>query len=140
MFFIFFNFYIYPVNHSNHLIMKNILVIEDDKLISGLVSFRLKKEGFNITLAEDGMEGIKKFDALEPDLVITDVLVPYRNGIEIVEYAKKKRPNCPVIVLSCMGEEEETVIKAFQVGASDFMPKPFHPNELAFRVKRLIEN
>ncbi|WP_106565936.1 response regulator transcription factor [Cecembia rubra] len=120
--------------------MKNILVIEDDKLISGLVIFRLRKEGFNITLAEDGMDGIRKFDSTEPDLVITDVLIPHRGGIEIVEYAKKKRPNCPVLVLSSMGEDEDTVIKAFQVGASDFMPKPFHPNELAFRVKRLIEN
>lgn len=120
--------------------MKNILVIEDDKLISGLVSFRLKKEGFNITLAEDGMEGIKQFDSMHPDLVITAVLVPSCSGIEIIEYAKKKRPNCPVIVLSCMGEEDETVVKAYQVGATDFMPKPFHPNELAFRVKKLIDN
>ena len=120
--------------------MKHILIIEDDKLISSLLSFRLKKEGFSISLAEDGQEGINMFDAVNPDLVITDVLIPYKNGIEVVAHAKNKRPNCPVIVLSCMGEEEDTVIKAFEMGASDFMPKPFHPNELAFRVKRLIEN
>lgn len=120
--------------------MKHILIIEDDKLISSLLSFRLKKEGFNITLAEDGNEGIRQFDSVHPDLVITDVLIPFRDGIEIVEYTKNKRPDCPVIVLSCMGEEEETVVKAFRKGASDFVPKPFHPNELAFRVKRLIQN
>lgn len=120
--------------------MKNILLIEDDKLISSLVSFRLKKDGYRITLAEDGREGLSMFDATNPDLVITDVLIPYTNGIDIVQYAKEKNPNCPIIVLSSMGEEEETVIRAFEVGASDFIPKPFNPNELSFRVKRLIEN
>jgi two-component system, OmpR family, response regulator VicR len=118
--------------------MKNILVIEDDKLISSLVSFRLKKEGFNITLAQDCEEGMNIFDSTNPDLVITDVLIPFHDGIDIVEYTKNRRPNCPVIVLSSMGDEEATVIKAFESGASDFVPKPFNPNELAFRVKRLI--
>ncbi|MFC0261763.1 response regulator transcription factor [Fontibacter flavus] len=118
--------------------MKNILVIEDDKLISSLVSFRLKKEGFNITVAVDGKEAMKKIDSLNPDMVITDVMIPFHDGIEIIQYSKNKRPNCPVIVLSSMGEEEDTVVRAFQQGASDFVPKPFNPNELAFRVKRLM--
>lgn len=120
--------------------MKNILVIEDDKLISTLVSFRLKKEGFKITLAEDGQEGISQFDEINPDMIITDVQMPYKNGIEIVEYVKSKNPSCQVIVLSSLGEEEDTVIKAFEMGAADFVPKPFNPNELAFRVRRLIYN
>jgi len=120
--------------------MKHILIIEDDQLISSLLSFKLKKEGFDISIAKDGIEGISMFDSIHPDLIITDVLMPHRDGIEIVAYAKNKRPDCPVIVLSCMGEEEETVVNAFKMGASDFVPKPFHPNELAFRVKRLIKN
>jgi two-component system response regulator VicR len=120
--------------------MKNILVIEDDKLISSLVSFRLKKEGFDITLAEDGKKAIQLFDSVNPDLVITDVMVSQFEGLDMVEFTKKKRPDCPVIVLSCIGDAEDTVDQAFQKGASDFVPKPFHPNELAFRVKRLIQN
>lgn len=120
--------------------MKNILLIEDDLLISAMVKFRLKKDGYNITVAEDGQEGIVAIGSSTPDLIITDVVMPYKNGIEIISFAKSQMPKCPIIVLSATGEEESTVLEAFNLGASDFIPKPFNPNELAIRVKRLINN
>ncbi|UCS92520.1 response regulator [Echinicola marina] len=118
--------------------MKDILVIEDDLLILKMVEFRLKKEGHKVILAEDGNEGVKALEENTPDLIITDIMVPFKSGIEIIEFARAKYPECPIIVLSALGEEEGTVMEAFNLGVSDFVPKPFNPNELAIRVKRLI--
>lgn len=119
--------------------MKKILIIEDDKLISSLVQFRLKKEGYETHLVCDGNEGILAIDALNPDLIITDVMMPFRSGIEIIHHAKKSQPDTPIIVLSSLGEEEEVVLEAFNMGVADFIPKPFNPNELAIRVKRILK-
>jgi two-component system response regulator VicR len=119
--------------------MKKILIIEDDKLISSLVQFRLKKEGYETHLVCDGNEGIQAIDTLDPDLIITDVMMPFRSGIEIIHHAKKSRPDTPIIVLSSLGEEEEVVLEAFNMGVADFIPKPFNPNELAIRVKRILK-
>ncbi|WP_200978540.1 response regulator transcription factor [Echinicola sp. 20G] len=118
--------------------MKDILVIEDDQLILKMVEFRLKKEGHNVSIAEDGNQGIQALEDNCPDLIITDIMVPFKSGIEIIEFAKSKYPHCPIIVLSALGEEEGTVMEAFNMGVSDFVPKPFNPNELAIRVRRLI--
>jgi two-component system, OmpR family, response regulator VicR len=118
--------------------MKKILIIEDDLLISSLVQFRLKKDGYETHLVKDGNEGIKAIDSMNPDLIITDVMMPFRSGIEIIHYAKKHRPDTPIIVLSSLGEEEQVVLEAFNLGVSDFIPKPFNPNELAIRVKRVL--
>lgn len=120
--------------------MKNVLIIEDDLLISKLVQFRLKKDGYNVSMAEDGNMGIDAIDNTQPDLIITDVMMPFKNGIEIINHARKVYPNIPIIVLSSLGDEESTVLEAFNLGVSDFVPKPFNPNELAIRVRRLINN
>ncbi|MCH7401194.1 response regulator transcription factor [Belliella kenyensis] len=119
--------------------MKNVLLIEDDMLISNLVKFRLKKDGYEVTIVEDGQAGIEAIDTLSPDLIITDVMMPFRNGLEIINHAKMVNPKVPVIVLSSLGEEENTVLEAFTIGASDFIPKPFKPNELSFRVKKWLK-
>lgn len=118
--------------------MKKILIIEDDLLISSLVQFRLKKDGYETILVSDGNAGIKAIDTENPDLIITDVMMPYKSGIEVIHYARKTKPHVPIIVLSSLGEEEQVVIEAFNLGVSDFIPKPFNPNELAIRVKRAI--
>ena len=118
--------------------MKKILIIEDDLLISSLVQFRLKKDGYETVLVKDGNEGIEAIDSENPDLIITDVMMPFRSGIEIIHHAKKVLPDVPIIVLSSLGEEEEVVLEAFNLGVVDFIPKPFNPNELAIRVKRVL--
>lgn len=119
--------------------MKNILIIEDDLLISSLVEFRLKKDGYKTILVKDGNEGIHAIDTEILDLIITDVMIPFKNGIEVIHHARKSRPNTPIIVLSSLGEEEAIVLEAFNLGVSDFIPKPFNPNELAIRVKRILQ-
>lgn len=119
--------------------MKKILIIEDDKLISSLVQFRLKKEGYDTMLVQDGNEGVDAIENFQPDLIITDVMMPYKSGIEVIQYARKNNAEVPIIVLSSLGEEEQVVLEAFNLGVADFVPKPFNPNELAIRVKRVLK-
>jgi len=118
--------------------MKTILVIEDDPLTLTITENKLKKEGYKVYISTDGKDGLEKIESLKPDLVITDIMMPYKSGVEITYYIKKNFPNIPVIVLSALGEEEQTVIETFKVGANDFIAKPFNLTELALRVKRLI--
>jgi DNA-binding response OmpR family regulator len=113
-----------------------ILIAEDDLLILKTLEFRLKKDGHEVILAHDGREALSKIDELLPDLVITDIMMPFSSGLEIIGVIKEKYQNkIPIIVLSGMGQED-VVLEAFQLGADDFMTKPFSPVELSVRVKR----
>lgn len=118
--------------------MKKILLVEDDELILKMTSFKLGKEGFQVYISKDGENAIKAIDEHLPDLVVTDIMVPYKSGLEVTHYVKKNYPNIPVIVLSALGEEESSVNQAFKLGASDFINKPFNPKELVLRIRRLI--
>ncbi len=118
--------------------MKKILVIEDDKIIINIIEFLLKKEGYQIEIAIDGNEAFKKIESIQPDLVITDIMLPYKSGLEITSFSKKIHPNVPVIIISSLGKEDMTIIEAFKIGADDLLAKPFNPIELILRVKRLV--
>lgn len=117
---------------------KKILIIEDDELMIKILQFILKKEGYQLTIAKDGLSAIEKIPVILPDLILTDVMLPYKSGLEVINYVKANHGSIPVIVLSALGEEERTVVEAFKLGADDFVAKPFNPNELMLRVKRLI--
>ncbi len=113
-----------------------ILVVEDNQLILRMLEFRLKKDGHEVIVTHNGREAIEKIEAVQPDLVITDILMPYVSGLEVVAAVKKKYPTgTPVIILSGMGQEN-VVVEGFQLGADDYITKPFSPNELSARVRR----
>jgi len=114
-----------------------ILIAEDDELILRTVEHKLVKEGHEVVLTRNGREAIEKINELNLDLVVTDIMMPFASGIEILSAIKRIGKKIPVIVLSSMGQEE-VVVDAFDLGASDFMVKPFSPNELILRIKRLI--
>jgi two-component system response regulator VicR len=114
-----------------------ILIAEDDELILRTVEHKLVKEGHEVVLTRNGREAIEKINELDLDLVVTDIMMPFASGIEILSAIKSIGKKIPVIVLSSMGQEE-VVVDAFDLGASDFMVKPFSPNELILRIKRLI--
>lgn len=118
--------------------MKKILIIEDDNLIISILNFLLKKEGYEIHIAKDGNEGIEKVKTITPDLIITDIMLPYKSGMEITAFTKKNYPAIPVIIVSALGKEDQTVIEAFKLGVDDFVAKPFNPIELVLRVKRFV--
>lgn len=115
-----------------------ILIIEDDKIIKNIIEFLLKKEGYEIEFAEDGLIGMEKIKSYLPDLIITDIMLPYKSGLEITSYAKAHFPEVPVIIISSLGKEDLTVIEAFKLGADDLIAKPFNPVELVLRVKRFF--
>ena len=100
------------------------------------LDFRLKKDGHSIMLARDGREALQLIDSFLPDLVITDIMMPYSSGMEIVGFLKQKYNNSiKVIILSGMGQEN-VILEAFRLGADDYITKPFSPNELSVRVNR----
>lgn len=113
-----------------------ILIAEDDELMLRTLEFRLKKDGHSIMMARDGREALQLIDSFLPDLVITDIMMPYSSGMEIVGFLKQKYNNSiKVIILSGMGQEN-VILEAFRLGADDYITKPFSPNELSVRVNR----
>ena len=116
-----------------------ILVAEDEPLMLMTIEAKLRKDGFEVMGVTDGQEAINAMDTFRPDLIITDILMPYTSGLEVISVARSKNIKLPIIVLSGIGEEE-TVMEAFNLGADDFITKPFIPSELTVRVKRLLKN
>ena len=113
-----------------------ILIAEDDELMLKMLEFRLRKDGHEIIITRDGREAVLRLSDFQPDMVITDIMMPYLSGLEVVSAVKKKYPTgTPVIILSGMGQEN-VVLEAFQLGADDYITKPFSPNELSVRVRR----
>lgn len=113
-----------------------ILVIDDEALILKTIRFRLQREGYEIITAADGKEGMEFLNTQKFDLVVTDLLMPVHSGLEIIQKIKKDPEiNVPVIVLSAAGLEKN-VVEAFQLGADDFVTKPFSPEELSLRIKK----
>ncbi|WP_333865059.1 response regulator transcription factor [Sphingobacterium sp.] len=116
-----------------------ILIAEDNELILRTIEYKLTKAGHEVIVTTNGKEAIEKINTLELDLIITDIMMPFASGIEVLYSIKKLEKKIPVIVLSNMGQEE-VVIEAFDLGASDFMVKPFSPEELLLRVNRLTSH
>ena len=114
-----------------------ILIAEDDSLILTTLKLRLKKDGHEVFAAEDGQAAIQQIAENDIDLIITDIMMPYNSGIEVLSFAKSKNKNIRVIILSGMGQEN-VVLDAFSLGVDDYMIKPFSPNELIMRVNRLL--
>jgi len=117
---------------------KKIVLAEDNSTLSLLLKFRLEKEGYELFIAEDGKKAIELIELHNPQLILSDIMMPYISGLEVISHVRNKlKIQVPIIVFSAAGQEE-MVLKAFNLGANDFMGKPFSPNELVMRVKRLL--
>jgi DNA-binding response OmpR family regulator len=115
-----------------------ILIAEDDEMMLRTMEFKLKREGFDVIACANGEEAINKIITESPDVIITDIMMPIITGLDIVRKVKSElNLNIPIIVLSAVGLEK-TVLEAFELGADDFITKPFSPNELIVRVRRLM--
>lgn len=114
-----------------------ILIAEDEELTLKTLELRLKKDGHEVILARDGREALSNIEEHVPDLVISDIMMPYVSGLEIIAAVRENHPDrkMPIIILSGMGQED-IVLEAFQLGADDYITKPFSPNELTVRVRR----
>lgn len=115
-----------------------ILIAEDDEMMLKTMEFKLVKEGYEVISCSDGKDALSKIVSENPDIIITDIMMPFVTGLDIVNKVKiELKLNIPIIILSAVGLEK-TVLEAFDLGADDFITKPFSPNELMVRVKRLL--
>ena len=116
-----------------------ILICEDEEIMLTALEFRLRKQGFSVTLAKDGQEALTKVKEENPDLVVLDVMMPHVSGLELIEYVRQDlKSKLPLLVLSAL-EHDEIVLEAFRRGATDFITKPFKPNELILRIRRIFQ-
>ena len=113
---------------------EKILIIEDEEdLVKGL-KLNLVGEGYEVTWAYDGQEGIRKAMEESPDLIILDIMLPKMDGLEVCREIRQKKMNIPIIMLTAKGEEVDKVV-GLEVGADDYITKPFSIRELLARVK-----
>jgi two-component system response regulator VicR len=110
-----------------------ILVVDDEKSIADIIKFNLEKEGYYVDTAYDGEEGITKVDKYKPDLVILDVMMPKKDGFEVLKEIRMNS-NIPVLMLTAKEEEFDKVL-GLELGADDYITKPFSMRELVARVK-----
>jgi len=110
-----------------------ILMIEDDQNISKIVELYLKKENYAVDVEEDGLDGYRRFFEESYDLIILDLMLPTLDGYEICRKIRKSS-RVPIIMLTAKGEQEEK-IRGLEIGADDYIPKPFDVRELVARIK-----
>ncbi len=120
---------------------KNILIIEDDEDVRALLEFLLKREGFGIEFAIDGEQASERIRKGEtPDLILLDILMPFRDGFEILQEIKSNAEwkDIPVFMLTG-SDKENNIVKGFEHGISDYLTKPFKPGELVARIRRALK-
>jgi DNA-binding response OmpR family regulator len=110
-----------------------ILVVDDEERIVHFLSTKLKASGYEVLTASDGVKGLEQARAQEPDLVVLDLLMPRMNGLEMLKELRSFS-TVPVIVLSAKGADADR-IKGLSLGADDYLPKPFNPDELVARIE-----
>ena len=115
----------------------HILVVDDDDGIRNLVKKYLNENNYLITTAKDAKDADEKIKIIKFDLIILDIMMPGQTGLEFLKI-NKKIINTPVILLTAKGEPKE-IIEGLEIGADDYLPKPFEPKELVLRIKNILE-
>ena len=113
-----------------------ILVVDDDQNICELLRLYLEKEGYSVILSHDGEEAIVKFNALAPDMVLLDIMLPGLDGWQVCREIRKKS-NVPIIMLTAKGETFDKVL-GLELGADDYVVKPFDTKEVIARIKAVL--
>jgi len=118
---------------------ETILVIEDEEDVADLVRYHLRKAKYRVLLAADGAEGAQLAASEKPDAIVLDIMLPKLNGFEVTKRlrADERTAGIPLLILSAKGETENR-IKGLELGADDYLPKPFSPKELLLRLQALL--
>lgn len=114
-----------------------ILIIEDNLRVSSLMKRGLESQGYEIYISEDAEDALVIIGKIDFDLIITDIMLPQMNGIELSKLIKQKHPNLLIIMLTALGTIDEK-IEGFDAGANDYMVKPFEIRELYARIKAIL--
>ncbi|MBS4534428.1 response regulator transcription factor [Clostridium sp. D2Q-14] len=115
---------------------RKILVVDDEKPIADILRFNLEKEDYEVLIAYDGEEAIKKAFDWDPDLILLDIMLPKKDGFQVLKEVREEK-DTPVIMLTAK-EEEVDKIQGLETGADDYITKPFSIRELSARVKANI--
>ena len=116
-----------------------VLVVDDDRVTLRFVQSLLEREGWDVLVAEDGEHALELAREHRPDLVVSDLIMPYRDGYDVLRAFKRDRDLAaiPVILLS-MKDREEDIVRGLEEGADDYVTKPFHARELVARIRKRL--
>jgi DNA-binding response OmpR family regulator len=115
----------------------HILIIDDDRELAAMLGEFLVAEGFTVSAVEDAASAITALAAYGADLVILDVMLPGRNGLDLLRELRVRNPRLPVMMLTARGEPVDRIL-GLELGADDYLPKPFDPRELAARARAVL--
>lgn len=118
---------------------QTILVAEDQKTTARLIEFKLTNAGYKVVVVEDGLSALHTVQSIVPDMILLDIMMPLMTGFEVLVELKKNpsTKNIPVIILTAQSREEE-IVKGLELGADDYILKPFSPNELLARIRTVF--
>ncbi|MET7393491.1 response regulator transcription factor [Dactylosporangium sp. NPDC005572] len=116
---------------------QSVLVVDDDPTVSDVVRRYLERAGFAVRLAADGPGALDAYAAQRPDLLVLDLMLPGIDGLEVCRRLREQDRDLPVIMLTALGEESDRVI-GLEIGADDYVTKPFSPRELVLRVQSVL--
>lgn len=117
--------------------MKKVLVVDDESSIVTLLKYNLEEAGFEVITASDGIEALNRALNEHPDVIVLDWMLPYKDGMEVCKELRIKKIQTPIIMLTAKDEEFDKVL-GLELGADDYMTKPFSPREVTARVKAMI--
>jgi CheY-like chemotaxis protein len=129
-----------PIAETVEVMSKRILVVDDEDDVTELLEFNLRRAGYDVEVAHNGEAALSQALQHPPDLVVLDVMLPQIDGFGVCELLKRAQATSrvPVILLTAFATEASRVI-GLELGADDYMTKPFSPRELVLRVQRLID-
>ncbi|MCY9091838.1 two-component system response regulator PhoP [Bacillus mojavensis] len=116
---------------------KKILVVDDEESIVTLLQYNLERSGYEVITASDGEEALKRAETENPDLIVLDVMLPKLDGIEVCKQLRQQKLMFPILMLTAKDEEFDKVL-GLELGADDYMTKPFSPREVNARVKAIL--
>jgi DNA-binding response OmpR family regulator len=116
---------------------QRVLVVDDDPTVSDVVRRYLERAGFAVSLATDGPDALDVVERDHPDLVVLDLMLPGIDGLEVCRRLRTRTPEVPVVMLTALGEEADRVL-GLELGADDYLTKPFSPRELVLRVRSVL--
>jgi len=114
-----------------------VLVVDDDPTVSDVVRRYLEQDGCRVRLAADGPDALAAVAAERPDLVVLDLMLPGLDGLEVCRRLRRGAPDLPIVMLTALGEEADRVV-GLELGADDYVTKPFSPRELVLRVRSVL--
>ena len=116
---------------------QKVLVVDDEQSIVTLLKYNLEQAGYIVDVAYDGEEALAKVDAVKPEVVVLDVMLPKKDGIEVCKQIRADKNLVPILMLTAKDDEFDRVL-GLELGADDYMTKPFSPREVVARVKAIL--